>query len=506
MLKAPEFLLIITATITFGGCASSPSEGPRTTDRSKAQNESVNSPSKMDPVIGAIQSGNMDALTSILEDGGDPNVTDAAEGHSESMTALSVSVVWGKPEMAKTLIKAGASVNRTVGGIGITPLHLAAGISSPQIESGHYTVEGQLDLIEFLLENGANIDARDSTGSTPLFWASEFGSENAAAMLIEKGALIGITDNRGDTAITAAEKAGQTEIASMLHNWASETSSHSEVEVDADTLIKAIRAGELSTVKEILKLAPHFANAQTREGYTPIILAIMSQQIDVALYLAKTYPFALSTSADNGWTPLHFVFNGDPEHSLMPTQRKDLAEALINNGVPLEEPSDDGMTPLFLATNNAMSEGVATLIEAGANVDFRTPERGITPLMISAIRDTKSMQLLLDAAADPALEDNKGRTALHYVLRDNQDESQTERANRARALITSGASVNATDKHQETPLMLAAESGSADVAKVLMENGAAPDLQNSRGETAEFIALIEDHYEVIQVIRQHSGQ
>ena len=51
-------------------------------------------------------------------------------------------------------------------------------------------------------------------------------------------------------------------------------------------------------------------------------------------------------------------------------------------------------------------------------------------------------------------------------------------------MLTAGASVNAKDERGITPLMYAAWVGSLDAVKLLLEQGADPNLANSSGSTA----------------------
>ncbi|MDZ4154295.1 ankyrin repeat domain-containing protein, partial [Methylicorpusculum sp.] len=50
--------------------------------------------------------------------------------------------------------------------------------------------EGQTDSLAFLIENGANIEAKDNDKQTPLYWALSNGHHETAQFLIELGAEI----------------------------------------------------------------------------------------------------------------------------------------------------------------------------------------------------------------------------------------------------------------------------------------------------------------------------
>jgi ankyrin repeat protein len=59
-----------------------------------------------------------------------------------------------------------------------------------------------------LVEKGANIDARDLNGRTPLHYAIEEGRVSVAKVLLRYGANLAITDREGLTLRDLAKKVG----------------------------------------------------------------------------------------------------------------------------------------------------------------------------------------------------------------------------------------------------------------------------------------------------------
>jgi ankyrin repeat protein len=99
-----------------------------------------------------------------------------------------------------------------------TPLMWAAYFNTSDIKSQNETDEKRATIIDTILQNGAEINARDEHGWTPLMWASWSGLTKTATRLIELGADIKIADHKGNPALMLAALRGNTEIVQFLIN------------------------------------------------------------------------------------------------------------------------------------------------------------------------------------------------------------------------------------------------------------------------------------------------
>ena len=102
------------------------------------------------------------------------------------------------------LLKSGVDINSKRDISGYTALHEAA-------------VGGSADAVDFLVKHGANIDARDANGLTPLFVAiSADDTEEAALALIRDGANTNLVDPDQSTPLEYARGFSRTRVVQLL--------------------------------------------------------------------------------------------------------------------------------------------------------------------------------------------------------------------------------------------------------------------------------------------------
>jgi ankyrin repeat protein len=166
-------------------------------------------------------------MTQMLR-GADPNLRNA-----ERQTALHLALRNESDKAVQTLLKhPGLDVN-AINQAGETPLMLAAlkarldwmkalvARGALVNEAGwtalHYACSGpDRGAVRWLLEQGAEIDARSPNGSTPLMMAAGYGESSSVDLLLKAGADVGLHNEQGMNAADFARRAGRDRLAEQI--------------------------------------------------------------------------------------------------------------------------------------------------------------------------------------------------------------------------------------------------------------------------------------------------
>ena len=144
--------------------------------------------------------GNAAKVSEILKR--DPDAGKVWSG--DGFTALHFAAFFGRPEIAKDLIRNGADVAAVAKNpMKVTPLHSAAAAHSGEI-------------VLLLVENGAPANARQEGGWTALHEAAQIGDQEMVKTLLKYGADPHARNNEGKTPVQMAQAKGHDHIVKLL--------------------------------------------------------------------------------------------------------------------------------------------------------------------------------------------------------------------------------------------------------------------------------------------------
>lgn len=183
-----------------------------------------------------------------------------------------------------------------------------------------------------------------------------------------------------------------------------------------------------------------------------------------------------------GQSKLHRVVNHSKSDGSM-----EILQMLIDFKASVNTKDILGNSPLISAAADASDQALQLLLANGA--DLSACNKNGENALIGAMRRRyvkdreKTIQLLLDAGADPNFRTKGGRETPFMVACDSRGVAPND----IRMLINAGADIDAKDKDGQTALMRVVNS-SVPMVKFLIKAGAKLDLQDSNGKTAAMIA------------------
>ena len=214
-----------------------------------------------------------------------------------------------------------------------------------------------------MLQNGANIEAKNNHGATALHAAcsSLFDCVKAVEILVEKGAKINTRDSLGITPLHLAASHGQNSILDiLLQNYANIEASNNH----GRTPLHAACGSFFLSVKAVEKLVEKGAkiNAKDSLGFTPLHLAASHGQNLILEMLLKNGA-NIEAETNLGHRSLHFAVN-IPNGEIASDYEK-AAKILIQMGARLDIKGGDGQAPIHLAVLKRRSSMVAMLVKNG---------------------------------------------------------------------------------------------------------------------------------------------
>lgn len=248
---------------------------------------------------------------------------------------------------------------------------------------------------DILLKSGANVNAIDGTGESPLMVAARHGSQETVQLLLKDGAETSLQATSGENVlhvgvrechfyvvkavvdhVIASKSKDAAKNLINQQNKKGESSIHFATELseaknhfaqeDKDIMHMLLKkGGDLTLETQDKKEGPiHYCS---RSGNTNVLSEMISQFGDLEGSVICNRP------AKYGWTPIFYAcYHGHPE----------IIKVLINQSARIDVFDEHGEAPLHVAVEHGHASVVDILLENNAFVNVRN-KSGLTPLHLA---------------------------------------------------------------------------------------------------------------------------
>jgi ankyrin repeat protein len=240
---------------------------------------------------------------------------------------------------------------------------------------------GNTEKVRSLLRAGADVNARDTNGDTPLIVAAFHGLSETAKILLEQGADLNAKNDIGNTALMEAAGMNKAETVRLLLAGGADVNAKNIIGLSA---LDAAREKEYRNIVRLLQTG----------ASTP------TEQINLKKAFARSdlNPASMDGNAEK-------------------------TRSLVELGADINARSKTGSTALIGAASRGNIDAVRSLLANNANPNLADNKDGRTPLIVATMEGhTEVVRALLSSGADPNKKDKSGNTAISMVQRTGQSQ------------------------------------------------------------------------------------
>lgn len=221
-----------------------------------------------DQLYMAIDKGQVAAVQTLL--GKDATLANATLVRSEQLKAIHTAAMGGNVEIIKALLDKGADINAK-DKMGMTPLHYAV-------------QENHADAVTLLLARGANKDIASKLNETPLSIAKSTNNSAIVALLTGGTTATNTATAKPTTVVNTAT--GATQDKPSTGSTTNTTISSNPRPTPSDILQGAIAAGNITEIKNLLAQDRTLVNKEIKGMRRfPLLLAVASNQLEIVTLL-----------------------------------------------------------------------------------------------------------------------------------------------------------------------------------------------------------------------------
>jgi uncharacterized protein len=337
--------------------------------------------------------------------------------------------------------------------------------------------------VRSLLQQKADVNAPQADGTTALMWSVRWDDLETTDLLLKAGANVNAANRNGVTAMYLATLNGSSAMVDRLIKAGADVNAklltHGE-----SALMMAAKTGNAEVVKMLLDKGADVNTKETLRDTTALMWAASQNHADVIkLLVGRGADVKLTSKVD------HLAPKGGVDKQLM-------------QGLP----AAGGLPALVFAAREGAIDAVKALVAAGASAN-QTSADGSSPMLVAIQNGHYNIaEFLLNSGANPNIANEKGWSPLYLTVKNRNIETgtipvpNTDQAfpfllkllakgvdpnirSKANTEIRNGQRATWFNEAGATPFIRAALCGDVEVMKLLLIQGADPNIATLDGTT-----------------------
>ncbi|XP_025083296.1 E3 ubiquitin-protein ligase MIB2-like isoform X2 [Pomacea canaliculata] len=311
-----------------------------------------------------------------------------ATEQAQGLTPLHLATNRGLLSITRALIAAGANINK-IDKDGDTPL--IAGMSN-------------IEVAEFLVKEGCDVTIANEKGQTAGHMAAMRGYSSLLKLMLSRGADFNAQDVAGDTPLHDAILKKETSAAEVIISWP-KVDIRRRNKKGLSPLHYTALIGAPAITELLLNRDRTIVDEQKDDGFTPLHMCALKGHHEVVQILIEKGKAKLDTRNNRGLTPLHAA--------CLKSHLKTV-QLLVQKGADVNSRDNDGDTPLHLT----LLSSPMTSMRPGIPFLMMMMMKMMEEANVDEDQCIRVACLLLENGADPTTRNNKRYTPLDLCKSD----------------------------------------------------------------------------------------
>jgi len=355
---------------------------------------------------------------------------------------------------------------------------------------------GDTEVVRSLLKSGADPNAANPDGSTPLDWAVHQENMELTNLLLNAGAKADSQTRYKMTPLALAAETGNALLINRLLDAGADPNGTSEEGQTA--LMTASLNGKTDAVRTLIRRGAKLNLTEGYKGQTALMFAAGEGNTGAVEQLVE-FGAELKARSKGGYTALLFAVRNN---------KYETAKFLLEHGANPNDAIPDGTSALNMSLLNADFDLASMLLDFRANPNVRDPRGFPLHIVVWLHRPGAPPDFAMSGVDPQPVPSPSGKLShidiLKKLLEKGADPNAKVEWNEGRFVPGGGLSKNppllAIGRHYltyigATPFYLAARNGDAPMMRILVEAGADPTMPTKFGVTPLMAAACLDYYE-----------